>query len=140
MIFVLVSHGDYAMSALKSVEMIVGKIENAFTVGLFEDMSKNDLYSELECIINKYKKDSILIMNDIYGGTPFNVTMEFKMRSENISVITGFNLMLLLSVFTSKSQNINDILEKVEKEKSDYIMIPKKDLKINKTDDSSLDL
>lgn len=124
MIVVLVSHGDYAKSALQSVEMISGKTENIFATGLYENMNKNDLKERIKDIINPFKDEDILILNDLFGGTPSNVTIELMLENDKIHVISGFNLGILLTVITSQNSNSKDIINKIRDEVQQLIVFP----------------
>jgi len=55
----------------------------------------NKLISELD------SKDGVLFMVDLFGGSPFNAASIIAMKHENMEIVTGVNLPMLLEVFGS---------------------------------------
>ena len=55
--------------------------------------------------------DGVLILTDIYGSTPSNIANHFKAQ-ENISVIAGINLPMLIRILNYPDLNLSDMTEK----------------------------
>ena len=55
--------------------------------------------------------DGVLILTDLYGATPSNIAKCF-LEDENIFVVTGLNLSMLLRVFNYPTLNVNKLAEK----------------------------
>lgn len=140
MLLILVSHGNYAKSALESAEMIAGKMDFIYTFGLFENMRKEEFKSQIEQCIDAYQSESILIISDLYGGTPSNVAIELMLEKDNITAIAGLSLGMLLSIMTSLDHAPAAILTKVRNEMSQYIVFPSDHLNLSHPSDDLLDL
>lgn len=98
---ILVSHGDLAKGILSSAQMIIGKQENIEAFGLYPQSSVDDLEKMLETELEKVKEtEEILIMTDLFSGSPFNVVTRLMHRYPKVQHITGMNLPLLLEVVT----------------------------------------
>jgi PTS system N-acetylgalactosamine-specific IIA component len=82
------------------VELIAGEQE-AFKVVEFlpenplENL-KNDLEKEVQVLLEQEKCDAVIIFVDLLGGTPFRTAMEVAHPYDNIEVITGVSLTLLV--------------------------------------------
>lgn len=97
------THGMFSEEILKSAEMIFGTQENVGSVtfkpgeGVENLVEKyNKLISELDC------KDGVLFMVDLFGGSPFNAASILAMKHENIEIVAGVNLPMMLEVFGSR--------------------------------------
>ena len=140
MIIVLVSHGDYAKSAKRSLEMITGEINNMFPIGLYENMGKDDLKKEIQIILNEHKNEEFILLSDLYGGTPSNVTVELGLQDDRIHVVSGFNMGMLLDIVTSDCENIDEIIRKIHSGISRYIKFPGEYLEVDLQCAESADL
>ena len=93
------THGIFSEEILKSAEMIFGTQENVGSVtfkpgeGVDDLVEKyNKLISELDC------KDGVLFMVDLFGGSPFNAASILAMKHDNMEIVTGVNLPMILEV------------------------------------------
>lgn len=115
-VLILISHGKMADEVLKSAEMIVGKIQDAYAVHMSSEKGPIDFNEKLKKIISKTdEKDSIIVMADLLGGTPCNIaTMQLKNRF-NTSIISGYNLGMVLEYAMARESEFtivkNQILE-----------------------------
>jgi len=97
------THGMFSEELLKSSEMIFGSQENVGSVtfkpgeGLDRLVEKyNNRISELD------STDGVLFMVDLFGGSPFNAASLLAMKNDNMEIVTGVNLPMLLEVFGSR--------------------------------------
>lgn len=97
---IMVSHGDYAKSMLESAQMIAGEQEYVHTFGLYPGDSVDKLQKDLrEAIERAQKNGEVLVLTDMFSGSPFNVTYSL-MQYYTFRHITGINLPLLLEILT----------------------------------------
>jgi len=100
---ILGTHGKFSKELLKSSEMIFGKQENIEYAMLEPGESADDLVKKYENAIEKLDiKEGLLFMVDLFGGSPFNAASRIAITSDNIDIVTGVNLPMLLEVFTSR--------------------------------------
>lgn len=92
---VLVSHGSLAEGVKSSLEMIAGKQPNVHTVTLRPDGDNIQFKGDLESKMKTFAGPTIIIA-DLLGGTPANVSLEKYMNEPNIDIITGLSLPLAL--------------------------------------------
>ena len=98
----VVSHGQLAHELLAAAEMIVGEISHikAVSIGWHDDV--NDARSEIERNIAEVEKGSgVLILTDMFGGTPSNIAFSFH-EPGKVDVITGVNLPMIIKIADQK--------------------------------------
>jgi PTS system mannose-specific IIA component len=94
---VVVTHGQLATELLNAAETIVGDLPRfaAVSIGWHEDTE--DARAEIGEAIARVKQDGgVLILTDMFGGTPSNLAMTFL--SGDVEVITGVNLPMLIKL------------------------------------------
>jgi PTS system mannose-specific IIA component len=93
---VLVTHGRLAAEFVVAMEHVVGRQEQieAICIGPDDDMEarRNDI---AEAIGRVDSGSGVVILTDLFGGTPSNLAISL-MKSENVEVIAGVNLPMLI--------------------------------------------
>ncbi|MGA2260580.1 MAG: PTS sugar transporter subunit IIA [Acidobacteriota bacterium] len=98
----LVSHGHLAQELLAAAEMIVGEISHvqAVSIGWHDDV--NDARSEIERGIAEVGNGSgVLILTDMFGGTPSNIAFSFH-EPGKVDIVTGVNLPMIIKIASQK--------------------------------------
>lgn len=122
----VVTHGNMAATLKETLKMFTNDVDNVYTVGLgkegVEDF-KERLDKEVKIC---YEKDKgLLILADIFGGTPFNVCMlEVKNKYDGVEIITGVNLPMLIEATLSKDSNLIDVIKNLQQVSKDSIIQP----------------
>lgn len=103
---IVTSHGELCTGVINSYEMLAGKNENIIAVSL-KDSDTGEFKSNLGNLIKNSQED-LLIICDIYGGTPYNEAYyHFIQRPEQIRVVTGLNLPMLLETGLSLNGSVS---------------------------------
>ena len=93
---VLVTHGRLAAEFVVAMEHVVGPQEaiEAICIGPEDDMEarRQDI---AEAIAKVDRGKGVIILTDLFGGTPSNLAISL-MKSENVEVIAGVNLPMLI--------------------------------------------
>ncbi len=93
---VLVTHGRLAAEFVVAMEHVVGPQEaiEAICIGPEDDMEarRQDI---ADAIATVDKGKGVIILTDLFGGTPSNLAISL-MKTENIEVIAGVNLPMLI--------------------------------------------
>jgi PTS system mannose-specific IIA component len=95
---VVVTHGQLAVELLNAAETIVGDLPQfaAVSIGWHEDTQ--DAREEISQAIGRVRRgQGVLILTDMFGGTPANLAMTF-LAEQNVEVITGVNLPMLIKL------------------------------------------
>jgi len=100
---VVVTHGQLATELLNAAETIVGELPRfaAVSIGWHEDTQ--DARGEIgEALARVQQGQGVLILTDMFGGTPSNLAMTFL--GQNVEVITGVNLPMLIKLASLSEQ------------------------------------
>jgi PTS system mannose-specific IIA component len=95
---VVVTHGQLATELVNAAETIVGDLPKfaAVSIGWHDDV--DDAREEIRQTIGRLQApDGVLILTDMFGGTPANLGMTF-LESDKVEVITGVNLPMLIKL------------------------------------------
>lgn len=114
---IVTGHGKFASGLINVVEFIVGKQDNLIGI----EFNNQDLatYSEqIENIVkDAYKNnDSVVILTDLIGGTPFRISSSICAKYNNVYVIAGTNIpMLIEAVFNRGNHDIKSFVNYIIK-------------------------
>lgn len=106
---VLVSHGELAEGVKSSLEMIAGKQENLHTVTLRPDGDNLQFEAELEDKMKTVTGQTIIVA-DLLGGTPVNVSLKKYLENPDVSIITGLSLPLVLECVLGGDRTTAELL------------------------------
>lgn len=111
---VLVAHAGIARELLDAAEMIMGKIESAEAVGIKPDDPVDVIRDTITGAIKKVGCDGVIIMTDMFGGTPSNMSLSF-LQENHVEVITGVNLPMMIKFVADRSKFcIAELAEKLK--------------------------
>lgn len=100
---VVVAHAGLAAELINAAEMIVGKIEGCAAVGIKPEDSVDQIRAALTAAIESVAAEDIIIMTDMFGGTPSNMSLSF-LKENRIEVLTGVNLPMLIRFAGDRAQ------------------------------------
>jgi mannose PTS system EIIA component len=111
----IVTHCDLGKELLNAAEFIVGKIEAVDTIAITETSGTDLLRKKIEAKVSALDKgDGVLILTDMFGGTPSNLSLSF-LREGEIEVLTGVNLpMIIASVQNRPTSKVTALAEKAQ--------------------------
>ena len=94
----IISHCDLGKELLNAAELILGSIEAADAISITQTTESEEL---LKTISGKIKAldcgQGVLILTDMFGGTPSNLSLSF-LEEERVEVLTGVNLPMVISL------------------------------------------
>ena len=100
---VVVTHGQFATELLAAAEMIIGPIAHvtAISIGWQDDVEA--ARDEVERAISRVSRGAgVLLLTDMFGGTPTNIASMFLSAGE-VEVVTGVNLPMVIKLASLKS-------------------------------------
>jgi PTS system mannose-specific IIA component len=110
-----VSHGQVANELLAAAEAVVGNLNHitAVSIGWHDDveMAKD----EIERAIAQVSSGSgVLMLTDMFGGTPTNIAAMFLKENE-VEIVTGVNLPMVIKVASNnKEMTLHELAKEVE--------------------------
>jgi len=100
---VLVTHGHLADELRSAMEHVVGKQRNVCTVCIGADDDIEGRRAEIRrCIGEVDTGDGVVLLTDMFGGTPSNLAIS-QMDRSGVEVIAGVNLPMLVKIAKVRS-------------------------------------
>ena len=114
---VIVSHGQVANELLAAAETVVGDISHvtAVSIGWHDDveMAKDQVERALKSVS---QGSGVLIMTDMFGGTPTNIAAMFLKEGE-VEIVTGVNLPMVIKLASNdKDLPLSELARVVEEQ------------------------
>lgn len=114
---VIVSHGQVANELLAAAETVVGDLSNitAVSIGWHDDVEMAK--AEIERAIKAVATDSgVLVLTDMFGGTPTNISAMFIKEGE-VEIVTGVNLPMVIKLASHKPEmTLSELAKQVEEQ------------------------
>ncbi len=115
----IISHGSIGESLINVAQEMVSKptlkIEALDANIVLDDnieSALNDLYDKSSLLVNKLDQgDGVLILTDLFGSTPSNIAHHLS-KKNNVNVVVGINLSMLIRVLNEPSLNLEEITNK----------------------------
>ncbi len=112
---VIVTHGNLANELLNAAEQVVGDLDHiaSVSIGWNDDVeqSRKEIKTAIEKVSNK---SGVLLLTDMFGGTPTNISAMFIKENE-VEVVTGVNLPMVIKLASQNSEKtLSEMAEAVE--------------------------
>ncbi|MCB5954040.1 PTS sugar transporter subunit IIA [Enterococcus sp. CWB-B31] len=104
---ILMSHGKMAYETYQSAKMIVGELADIAAVSMQEQDGMAGTQEKLTALLNEAGDAPVLVIADLKGGTPCNVAMMAMGMKENMRVISGLNLAMVLEAVLSPVEELD---------------------------------
>ena len=129
---ILASHGEFAKSALETVEMIAGKQEDVVALGLSSEMGADQFERDVCAAYDKLTSecDLVVALCDIHGGTPFNVITKVIMKGYPLIAFTGMSMPVVIELLISRDtldtpSAVKNLIVSAHKQTLSEIVMPK---------------
>lgn len=123
----VVAHGDLATLFLDTAKKILGEecpAATAFPIGWDNDFTI--VKKSLEKTLKKMQEGnrSVLILTDLFGGTPTNLAMTFYDKGR-VEIVTGINLPLLIKALLIQKNGVEmeDALQELRTKAQEAIVL-----------------
>lgn len=93
---IVAAHGETAPALLKTSGMILGEIEGVTPVTFLPGQGPEDLLEAYAAAVGP--EEDVLLLVDLFGGSPYNAGARFVAEREHADVVTGVNVPMLLEV------------------------------------------
>lgn len=114
---VIVSHGRVANELLAATETIVGAQNHiaAVSIGWHDDVET--ARDEISRAIKQVSEDKgVLLLTDMFGGTPTNISAMFIVENE-VEIVTGVNLPMVIKLAAqNKEMTLTEMAKAVEEQ------------------------
>lgn len=107
---IIVAHFNLAKEMAKAVELIVGNQELFTHVDIFPNEDMEGIKKKITNAIKSVDGgDGVIILTDMFGGTPSNISLSF-LNEGKVEVVTGVNLPMLIKLATYRKEKSLDEL------------------------------
>lgn len=94
----IISHGRLAEALISSAQSLVGNLQRVRGVSIWPKDGKEEVRDRIRRSMAEVNDGSgVVILTDILGGTPTNLTLSF-LKDESVEVVTGVNMPMLLAI------------------------------------------
>lgn len=122
----IISHSTLAEALKTTVSLIVGDKEYVQTLCLMKNDRMEDFADKLKNMVASADSgDGVLILADMFGGTPCNTALALFGNNEKVRIITGVNLPLIIEAIMHSNKNAEE-LSKIIMERRDKSIIDAK--------------
>jgi mannose PTS system EIIA component len=112
---IIISHGQVANELVAAAEAVVGDLSHvmAVSIGWHDDVEL--ARKEIERAISTVSDGgSVLMMTDMFGGTPTNIAATF-LDSDKVEIVTGVNLPMVIKLATvEREMTLSELAKEVE--------------------------
>ena len=124
---IIATHGNSSVELIKGAEMFAGPLSQcrAWTLNPGDDIQKGEQMLE-EYVDELDQEEGVLIMADLFGGTPSNLATKIALRKENVETVTGVNLPMIIQ---RETQTLDELVESCIETAQDGIKCPTKIMK-----------
>jgi mannose PTS system EIIA component len=99
----VVTHIDLGREFIRAAEFIVGRIEAAGTVSIVDTSNSDETRRIIEEKISELDTgDGVLILTDMFGGTPSNLSLSF-LAKDRVEVLSGVNLPMVIFIHQNRT-------------------------------------
>jgi len=111
----IISHCDLGREFLKAAELILGKLDNTDSISITQTVRSEELLESISGKIEALDKGKgVLILTDMFGGTPSNLSLSF-LKDQRVEVLTGVNLPMVIAVAQDRDTlSLNELGEKAQ--------------------------
>jgi len=112
----IVSHGRLAEALISSVQFLVGNLQKIRGVSIWPKDKGKEVKDRIRNGIKEVNDgDGVVILTDVLGGTPTNLSLSF-LENEKVEVVTGVNMPMLLTLSSyRKGRSLREIGKLVKK-------------------------
>lgn len=106
----VVTHGGLGESLVRAAGFILGDVpERLLSYSMdWEDDVDETRDGLVQCIQELGTEEGVLVLTDMFGGTPTNVSLSL-LKQENVEVVCGVNLPMVLKALGLRNvQNLSD--------------------------------
>ncbi|MBW1784639.1 MAG: PTS sugar transporter [Deltaproteobacteria bacterium] len=111
----IISHCKLGKEFLNAAELIVGRLEAADAIAITQTTESKEILKEIsEKIQSLNQGQGVLVLTDMFGGTPSNLSLSF-LKDEKVEVLTGVNLPMVIAVSKDRDRlTLSELGEKAQ--------------------------
>ncbi|HEY9001503.1 MAG TPA: hypothetical protein VIM89_09120 [Mucilaginibacter sp.] len=109
--FLIATHGAFAKGVKSALDMIAGEMENILLIQAYLDESRPVEDELADVLATISDTDELIIFTDLLGGSVNNIMLRNALR-DNVHIVSGFNLPLLIEIALSDADTpVTEVIE-----------------------------
>jgi PTS system mannose-specific IIA component len=101
---VIVTHYQLGEQMLQALRLIIPDAPKFYPVSIAPDQSVDEMRAAIAAKLEEADQGKgVLIMTDMFGGTPSNISLSF-LGEYQLEVVTGLNLPMLIKLATNRDE------------------------------------
>lgn len=109
----ILSHGSLPQALISSAQLVVGTMHRTEGIALLAQESVPSLNARIrEKVAHLDEGDGVLILTDVLGGTPTNLSLSLLDHGK-VDVVTGVNLPMVLALASHRNERSLEKLSKI---------------------------
>lgn len=120
----VVTHGKLGHELVAAAEMIVGEIPHILpvSIGWHDDVEQSRQGIE-KAISSLDRGGGVIILTDMFGGTPSNLTLALLKKGE-VEIVTGVNLPMIIKLANQTGkEDVGELARSVQKQGQKHIAL-----------------
>jgi len=111
----IISHCDLGRDFLNAAEFILGRLEAANAISITQTTESEELLKTISEEIKALDSGhGVLVLTDMFGGTPSNLSLSF-LKEKKVEVLTGVNLPMVVEVAQNRDRlTLSELGEKAQ--------------------------
>ncbi len=106
----IITHARLGQELIGAAEFILGGLEKVEHLAVEANVNPETLSQKIKKSLGRLSKDhGVIILTDMFGGTPNNIALSFLKEGE-VEVVTGVNLPMLIKAVTERGKHDLDSL------------------------------
>ena len=118
---VVVTHGRLAEELLNAARTIVGEIPGIVAVSMGWSDDVGSARDQVERAIGEAGGEDTLLLTDMFGGTPTNLSLPFL--SPRVEIVTGVNLPMLIKLTSLRDGKLAEVARLIRDQGKDAIYV-----------------
>lgn len=134
---ILTGHGETSIAMKGAIEMIFGKADNFYPVPFVMGEGLESLTRKIEDTISNFDEtEEILVISDLFSGTPYNAAATLCLKKKVTDVIAGMSLPICLEVANfANTKKVSELVPFILGNSPSYTRALSQELNIQEEDD-----
>jgi PTS system mannose-specific IIA component len=113
---IIVTHMDYGSALLRAAEFILGPIQDCTCIQVDSTLETSEVISRLQEAVRMLSNGhGALVLTDMFGGTPTNLSLSLLGSRGDVEVISGVNLPMLLRILENRNLPLAELADRAIK-------------------------
>lgn len=110
---IVATHGKLSEGFRDTIDMLMGERKGVYFIEFSQNDEVENLREKLINITNSIKNE-VLILTDLFGGTPCNTAIKIALESKlKIKILSGVNLPMLIEAVLNQDSILDEVIESI---------------------------